>query len=87
MHMFGSTQNSIYRAGLNAQCAAYAGVFVDKGYRFWFWGAMFGVERLVFDAHQLGQGARAGITARRALVNVCLAIGDCGGIGFADPRL
>src|SRR3546814_15806949 len=73
----------IHRASLQAQRATYADVLVNKRNRFWFWGAVLGIERLVLHTQQIRQRTHAGFATWRALIDICLAIGDGSGIGFA----
>src|SRR3546814_7227618 len=56
----------IHRASLQAQRATYADVLVNKRNRFWFWGAVLGIERLVLHTQQIRQRTHAGFATWRS---------------------
>ena len=66
VHLLGSADDGIDRAGLDAQRAADTGVFVDDGDLF---RLFFSVERLDFAAKQVGQTLNAFSAAGWTLVD------------------
>ena len=86
MHLLGRAGDGVDRAGLDAQGAADAELFVDEGHRFRLGRAVAFVERLGFHAQQLGELLDAFLAARRTQVDVGLALGDGLGIGPAAGK-
>src|SRR5690606_9689877 len=83
VHLLGRADDGVHRAGLDAQRAAYAGLFIDDGEQLRFLDAVLGAERLGFAIEEFRQCADAGLAAGRTLVDVRLALGDRLGIGPA----
>jgi hypothetical protein len=83
MHLFRCAEDCIDRAGLDTQSAANASQFIDYGHCFWFFFAVFGIERHGFHTQQSRQCLDAGFPAWRTLVDTGFPAGDGFGIGSA----
>ena len=77
MHLLGGADDGVDGAGLDAQGTADTQRFVDVGDRSRPFEAVDGIERDDFFAQQVGQAHDALRTARRALVDVGAAGGNC----------
>jgi hypothetical protein len=83
VHLFGCTNDGIYRAGLQAQGTTDAGRFINDGYAFGFFHAMLGRKWLGFSSEKIGELTYTLFAARWAAVDIRATIGDSGSIGFA----
>jgi hypothetical protein len=84
MHLLGSTEDGIHRAGLDTQGAANAGLFVNDGNGlFGFFLTVFFTQRFGIPAEQFRQPVDPGLTAGGALVNVGFTPGNGFGVGAA----
>jgi ADP-ribosylglycohydrolase len=83
MHLFRCAEDCIYRTSLNTQGTANANQFIDDGHCFWFFLAVFGVERRGLDTQKIRQSSDAAFSAWRTLVDTSLAAGNGFGIGPA----
>ena len=85
MHDLCGTENGVYRAGLDAFCAANTFILSDQCYNRLFLHAVLSVQRLGLNVQQIGQRLNGLFTTGWALVDR-IAIGDRLGIGSA-PRI
>jgi len=76
VHLLGSADNCIDRAGLDTQGAANTGSLIDHRHRARRLDAIVRVQWCGFATEQVRQGANPGFTARRALVDVRFTGGD-----------
>ena len=83
VHLFRCAEDCIYRASLDAQSTTNASQFINNCHRFWFFLAIFGVERHGFNTQQIRQCFDTGFPAWRTLVDTGLAAGNGFGIGPA----
>ncbi len=83
MHLFRCAQDCIYRASLDAQSTADASQFIDNCHCFWFFLAVFGVERHGLNSKQSRHCLDTAFPAWRTLVDTGLPAGDGFGIGPA----
>jgi len=78
VHLFGGTEYGIDRAGLNAECAADACLFIDNDDSFsFFLFAVFGTQWFGFDPKQISQRNNGGFTTRWTLVDFGFTASDC----------
>ncbi len=70
MHQLRCTDDRIDRAGLNAQRAADALSFLNRGNAFWCRNAKIGIERLGVAPQQRRERAHTVLTAGRTLINI-----------------
>jgi hypothetical protein len=80
VHNFRGTDNGVYRAGLNTQCAANADTFVNNRNSLRFGHSVLGVQGECFYPQEIGQRLDTSFTTRRALIDPGLARSDRFGI-------
>ena len=83
MHLLGGAKDGVHRAGLDAEGAADAGLFVDHRHHLGLFHPVLLAQRLGVPAQQVGQGQDHRLAAGRALVDVRLLVGDGLGVGAA----
>jgi hypothetical protein len=81
MHLFGSTEDGIDRAGLNTERTTDAYLFVDHDDCFAFMFTMLFIKRFGLTSQQISQGQNYCFTPGWALIDFRFTCGDSFGIG------
>lgn len=82
VHPFVSTDNGVYRANINAKCAADATALIDNSSYPWRMGPVFRIKRLRGTSQEFCQHIDGGLPARRTLID--LGFSSCNGRRIID---